>query len=136
MFNIIPLYFAKEFQSEIAPFQLLLGAGIGIVTVIILVKKAIDRRRNAKLQKKKIWPEMNPRSYGKRCKYGHFESDHVNLNKKFYGPNTFLEWDYIHPSPTIDNPKTVRCKGCTCDKFNPEGKGRMFWKWQLNYKVT
>lgn len=30
---------------------------------------------------------MNPKSYGEKCKCGHFESDHVNLNKKFYEPN-------------------------------------------------
>ena len=52
MINTIALYFTKEFQSEIEPFQLLLGTGIGIVAVVILVKKAINIR-NAKLQKKK-----------------------------------------------------------------------------------
>jgi len=44
MINIVILYFAKNFQSEIEPFQLLLGSGIGIVAVIILIKKIINRR--------------------------------------------------------------------------------------------
>jgi hypothetical protein len=34
---------------------------------------------------------MNPKSYGKKCKCGHFESDHVNLNKKFYEPKVIPE---------------------------------------------
>jgi hypothetical protein len=52
MINTIALYFAREFQTEIAPFQLLLGAGIGIVVIVILIKKATNRR-NTDLQKKK-----------------------------------------------------------------------------------
>jgi hypothetical protein len=44
MINIIALFFTKEFSSEYEPAQLLLGAGIGIVAVVILVKKIIDRR--------------------------------------------------------------------------------------------
>ena len=49
---------------------------------------------------------MNPKSYGKRCKCDHFESDHVNLNKKFYEPNASPETRILfHPPPTIDNPK-------------------------------
>ena len=55
---------------------------------------------------------MNPKSYSKKCNYGHFESDHVNLNKKFYDLNTISETGmYIHPPPTIDNPKTIKCRG-------------------------
>ncbi|MDH3339834.1 MAG: hypothetical protein OEL84_00960 [Nitrosopumilus sp.] len=38
---------------------------------------------------------MNPKSYGKKCKCGHFESDHVNLNKKFYEPNAILKQEFI-----------------------------------------
>jgi len=44
MIDTITLYFTKEFQSEIEPFQLLLGAGIGIVIVVFLIKKIISRR--------------------------------------------------------------------------------------------
>ena len=44
MIDIVTLYFAKDFQSEAEPFQLLLGAGIGIVAVVILIKKIINRR--------------------------------------------------------------------------------------------
>ena len=43
MIDTIVLYFTKDFQSEIEPFQLLLGAGIGIVTVVFLIKKTINR---------------------------------------------------------------------------------------------
>jgi hypothetical protein len=54
---------------------------------------------------------MNPKSYGKKCKCVHFESDHVNLNKKFYEPNAILEMGVLmsHP-PTIGNPKTIKCR--------------------------
>lgn len=52
MIDTIALYFAKEFQSEVDPFQMLLGSGIGIVAVVILVKKIISGR-NSKSQKKK-----------------------------------------------------------------------------------
>lgn len=44
MIDIVTLYFTKDFQSEAEPFQLLLGAGIGIVAVVILIKKIINRR--------------------------------------------------------------------------------------------
>ena len=44
MIDIITLYFAKDFQSPIEPFQLLFGSGIWIVAVIILIKKIINRR--------------------------------------------------------------------------------------------
>jgi len=43
MINTIALYFTEGFSSEIEPFQLLLGASIGIVAVVILIKK-ISRR--------------------------------------------------------------------------------------------
>ena len=44
MINMFTLYFTKEFSSEYEPAQLLLGAGIGIVIVVILIKKIINRR--------------------------------------------------------------------------------------------
>jgi len=44
MKNMIGLYFTKEFSSEYEPAQLLLGTGIGIVIVVILIKKIINRR--------------------------------------------------------------------------------------------
>jgi hypothetical protein len=44
MISVVALYFARDFQTEIEPFQLLLGASIGIITVVILVKKIISRR--------------------------------------------------------------------------------------------
>ena len=43
MINMIVLYFTKEFSAEYEPAQLLLGAGIGIVIVVILIKKIINR---------------------------------------------------------------------------------------------
>ena len=44
MINIIALFFTKEFSSEYEPAQLLLGAGIGIIVILILIKKIINRR--------------------------------------------------------------------------------------------
>ena len=44
MIDTITIYFTKEFSSEYEPAQLLLGAGIGIVIVVILIKKIINRR--------------------------------------------------------------------------------------------
>jgi hypothetical protein len=71
--------------------------------------------------------KINPKSYGKKCKCGHFESDHVNLNKKFYEPNAIPEMGmYMHPAPKIENPRTIKCRGCTCDKFSPEKKAGCF----------
>ena len=72
---------------------------------------------------------MNPKSYGKKCKCGHFESDHVNLNKKFYEPNASPETRiFFNPPPTIDNPKNIKCRGCACNHFSPEKQGWKFWK--------
>ena len=44
MIDIIALYFTKEFSSWYEPTQLLLGAGIGIVIAVILIKKIISRK--------------------------------------------------------------------------------------------
>jgi hypothetical protein len=44
MINTISLYFTAEFSSEYEPVQLLLGAGVGIVIVVILIKKIISMR--------------------------------------------------------------------------------------------
>lgn len=44
MIDIIALYFTKEFSSGYEPTQLLLGAGIGIVIAVILIKKIISRK--------------------------------------------------------------------------------------------
>ncbi len=66
------------------------------------------------------------KTFGKKCKCGHFESDHINENKNFYEPNRSPEMDYfMSPPPIIENPKRIRCKICLCDKFIPEKKG--FW---------
>ncbi|MCH9657601.1 hypothetical protein K0U27_02715 [archaeon] len=46
---------------------------------------------------------MNTRSFGKKCKCGHFESDHVNLNRNFYEPNAIPKMGaYMSPPPTMD----------------------------------
>ena len=72
---------------------------------------------------------MNRSSYGKKCKCGHFESDHVNKNNKFYEPNEVPEMRiYFTPPPTIDNPKNIQCKGCNCMLFSPEKRNWKFWK--------
>ena len=39
MINSIAIYFTKGFPSELELFQLLLGDSIGIVAVVILIKK-------------------------------------------------------------------------------------------------
>jgi len=44
MFNIVALSFTADFQSEYEPVQLLLGASIGIIAVVFLIKKIISRR--------------------------------------------------------------------------------------------
>lgn len=46
MINVISLFFTEDFQLTYEPVHLLLGAGIGIITVMILVKKMIRRRNN------------------------------------------------------------------------------------------
>jgi len=42
MIHTVALYFTEGFSSEIEPFQLLLGASIGMVAVVIIIKKLID----------------------------------------------------------------------------------------------
>lgn len=52
-------------------------------------------------------PEKNSKPYGKKCKCGHFESDHVNLTKKFYEPNAIPEmgvWWLLQQQLTIPKP--------------------------------
>ena len=54
---------------------------------------------------------MNPKTYGKKCKCGHFESDHVNLNKNFYEPNAISETRiFFHPPPRLTIPKLSNAK--------------------------
>ncbi len=43
MINIIALFFTKDFQSEYEPIHLLLGVGIGMIGIIIIAKKIINR---------------------------------------------------------------------------------------------
>jgi len=67
---------------------------------------------------------MKSRTYGKKCKCSHFESDHINENKKFYEPNAIPEMGYfLPPPPTFNNPKQMRCRVCACEKFSSEKKG-------------
>jgi hypothetical protein len=42
--NTIALFFTEEFQSEYEPVHLLLGVAIGIIGIIIIAKKIINRR--------------------------------------------------------------------------------------------
>ena len=44
MKNIISLFFTAEFSSNYEPTHLLLAAGIGIVAIMILIKKIVSRR--------------------------------------------------------------------------------------------
>ena len=44
MMGIVALYFTKEFFSEVDPISLLLGASIGILVVVILIKKIVNKR--------------------------------------------------------------------------------------------
>ena len=44
MINITPLYFTAESLSSYDPIHLVLGASIGIIAIVILIKKIIDRR--------------------------------------------------------------------------------------------
>jgi len=42
--TIIALFFTEEFQLAYEPIHLLLGAGIGIIGIMILIKKIINSR--------------------------------------------------------------------------------------------
>jgi hypothetical protein len=44
MINIITLYFTSESLSSYDPVHLVLGASIGIVAIVILIKKIISRK--------------------------------------------------------------------------------------------
>ncbi len=44
MINIIALFFTKELLDSYEPVHLLLGLSIGIVGIVILIKKIIVRR--------------------------------------------------------------------------------------------
>ena len=46
------------------------------------------------------------KNFGKKCKCGHFESEHTNENKKFYEPNRTPEIDYFMSPPPIIESKT------------------------------
>jgi hypothetical protein len=44
MINIFALFFTADFQGEYEPVHLLLGASIGIIAIVILIKKITGRR--------------------------------------------------------------------------------------------
>ena len=44
MINKIALFFTEDFQSEYEPIHLLLGIAIGIVGIIFIAKKIINKR--------------------------------------------------------------------------------------------
>ena len=43
MFNIVALFFTGTFQLEYDPIHLILGASMGILIVVIVIKKIIMR---------------------------------------------------------------------------------------------
>ena len=47
MIHIIPLYFTENFQSEYEPVHLLLGISIGIIGIVIIVMKIINKKNNS-----------------------------------------------------------------------------------------
>lgn len=44
MINIFALFFTADYQAEYEPAHLLLGASIGIIAIVILIKKIASRR--------------------------------------------------------------------------------------------
>ncbi|GEM_PF-4595057 len=63
---------------------------------------------------------MKNKTFGKKCKCGHFESEHASRKNDFSIPKVIPEMGIIftHP-PSIDEPLRIACKICECKKFNP-----------------
>ena len=51
MIDTVSLFFTKDLLFSYEPIHLILGASIGIVAVIVLVKKAINKTRNEESSK-------------------------------------------------------------------------------------
>jgi hypothetical protein len=62
---------------------------------------------------------MKTRSFGNKCKCGHFESEHEPRKSSFQEPKAIPETDIVftHPPP-IDEPLRNICKICGCKEFH------------------
>ncbi len=60
------------------------------------------------------------KTFGKKCKCGHYESEHEPRKSNFTEPKVIPEMGIIftHP-PSIDEPLRNICKICDCGKFSP-----------------
>ena len=66
---------------------------------------------------------MNPKSYGKKCKYGHHESEHIAKMKRLDEPSTLQAKTLYGVLPLMNsNLEHGDCKVCECIKLNTEKK--------------
>ena len=83
MINIFALFFTSEFQLNYEPIHLLLGAGIGIVVIVILIKKIINRRN-------RTWTKTVTPSGEGEYKDGNHEGKSCPFKNKTASVNTGL----------------------------------------------
>ena len=58
------------------------------------------------------------KAFGKLCKCGHYESEHVTLKRKYSIPGPH-DLGIFLPHPPDFDPKRSNCKICECMRFNP-----------------
>ena len=72
---------------------------------------------------------MNRKSYGKRCKCGHYESEHVKKMSEMEHPALLQAKTMYGILPWMESKiKYKNCQVCECDIFVPEKKGWSLWK--------
>lgn len=70
---------------------------------------------------------MNREPYGKKCKCGHFESEHVAQKSTTQSPKIQQDLGFLLPHPqAFAEIIRTNCKGCNCKIFEPEKKGWRF----------
>jgi len=64
---------------------------------------------------------MNREPYGRKCKCGHFESEHVARPDDFSLPYVIPEMGaaFTHPPDLLDF-KRKTCKICDCEQYHPQ----------------
>ena len=70
---------------------------------------------------------MNKKPFGKKCKCGHLESQHISKKPTFKIPDIPLDVGMLSAHPNISIVERINCKFCNCKKFDVK-RNWDFWR--------
>ena len=67
---------------------------------------------------------MKTRSFGKKCKCGHYKSEHDLQKHDFSEPKAIPEMGilFTHPPGMVKEPVHIHCRICDCKKLDSKKK--------------